>query len=320
MIFLKRTKKLLITSTSFAKTTQDVIKELESNNFEIHRKNGPFNDYELSKLISGFDAIIIGNDVVGEQSLNNNKNLKAVVKHGVGIDNINLELVNKKGIKIINAQHTNAIAVAEFVFASLLSLIRKVCPARESLLKGKWEGSKFIGEELYSKTIGIVGMGYIGQHVAEISIGFGMKVCYFDVIRNESIEKKLGIMFIDLKDLIKKSDFITIHIPLSKNTTNLIGKDEINQMKSTVYLINMSRGGIINEEALYDALKINKIRGAVLDVYSKQPVEKNWKMFELDNILCTPHHAGYTFEGITKTSISVTKQLIEYFNKLENIL
>lgn len=320
MVFLKRKKKLLITSTSFAKTTQEAIKELESNNFETHWAEGPFNDYELSNLINGFDAIIIGNDIVGKKSLNNNENLKAVVKHGVGIDNIDSELANKKGIKIINAKHTNSIAVAEFVFATLLSLIRKVCIARESLLHGKWEGAKFIGEELYGKAMGIIGMGHIGQNVAKISNGFGMKVSYFDIIRNKEIEQKTGIHFFDLTEIIKESDIISIHIPLSKDTVNLIGKYEISQMKSIAYLINMSRGGIIDEEALYDALKIERIKGAILDVYSKQPVDKDWKILKLNNVLCTPHHAGYTFEGISKTTLSVAEQLIEYFNKLENSL
>jgi len=286
---------------------------LESNNFDIHWVEGPFNDYELSQLIRDFDAIIVGNDVVGKYSLNKSETLRVVVKHGVGIDNIDIELANKKGIKIINAQHANAIAVAEFVFATLLSLIRKVCQARESLLEGNWEGSKFIGEELYGKTIGIIGMGHIGRHVAKIGLGFGMKVCYFDVIKNKDIEKKQDIAFSDLISLIKNSDIITIHVPLTEYTANLIGKDEIDQMKSSSYLINMSRGGIIDEEELYDALKRKKIKGAILDVFTKQPIDKDWKMLELDNILCTPHHAGYTYDGISKTSISVTEQLIEYF-------
>lgn len=316
---MEKIKKLLITSTSFAKTTPEAIKKLKSNNFDICWEEGPFNDYELSKLVGGFDAIIIGNDVVGEYSINKGDKLKAIVKHGVGIDNIDIELANKKGIKIINAQHTNAIAVAEFVFTSLLCLMRKVCQARESLLMGKWEGSKFIGEELHGKTIGVIGMGHIGQHVSRIGIGFGMEVCYFDIIKNKSIEQKLGIVFCDFIDLLKDSDVITIHVPLTKNTTNLISKDEIELMKNNSYLVNMSRGGIVDEEALYEALKRKKIKGAILDVYSKQPIDKDWKMLELDNVLCTPHIAGYTYDGISKTSISVTEQLIEYF-KLENNL
>ncbi|GAB4112314.1 MAG: hypothetical protein Kow00103_01360 [Candidatus Caldatribacteriota bacterium] len=308
---MKKIKKILITSTTFAKTTKDAIKKLEDNDFEIQWEKGPFTDLELSKLVKDFDVIIIGNDIVGEECLNKGEKLKIIVKHGVGIDNINKELANKKGIKIINAPHTNAITVAEFVFASLLTLIRKTCKASQSLLEGKWEGSKFIGEELYGKTMGIIGIGHIGQHVAHISIGFGMKVFYYDVIKNEDIETKFGIYYLNFENLIKISDFITIHIPQSKNTINMINKKEIDLMKPSAYLINMSRGLIVNEEALYEALKNKRIKGAILDVFSKEPVDKNWKMLKLDNILCTPHCAGYTLEALNRTSNAVVNEIIK---------
>jgi len=311
VILLSNFKKILVTSTSFSKIDQEPIDLLKKNNFQIIWEKGPLDDENLANIIEDCDAIIVGNDFVGEKTLNQQKNLKVIVKHGVGIDNINIELAKKKGIKIINAPHTNAIAVAEHVFACLLSLIRKVCESRISLLQGKWEGSKFIGTELYGKTLGIIGMGFIGQHVALIGSGFGMSIYYYDVIKNE---KNIKAKFLSLDKLLEKSDVLTIHVPLIKSTTNLIGTKEINRMKSSAYLVNMARGGIVNEEALYNALKENKIRGALLDVFMNQPVKKNWEMLKLKNVLCTPHNAGYTVESIKRTSLSVTLELIDYYN------
>ncbi len=304
-------KKILVTSTSFSKIDQEPVDLLKKNNFQIIWEKGPFDDENLANIIEGYDVIIAGNDFVGEKTLNQQNNLKVIVKHGVGIDNINVELAKKKGIEILNAPHTNAIAVAEHVFACLLSLIRKVCESRISLLQGKWEGSKFIGTELYGKTLGIIGMGRIGQHAALIGSGFGMSIYYYDVLKNET---NIKAKFLSLGKLLEKSDVLTIHVPLIKSTTNLIGIKEINRMKASAYLVNMARGGIVNEEALFNALKENKIKGAVLDVFVNQPVKKNWEMLKLKNVLCTPHNAGYTVESITRTSLSVALELIDYYD------
>jgi len=278
-------KKVLVTSTSFSKV--------------------------LAHIIGDFDAIIIGNDMVGKNTIEKQKNLKVIVKHGVGIDDIDIDLVKKAGIKVINAPHTNAIAVAEHVFACLLCLIRNVCKSQQSLLEGRWEGSKFVGAELYGKTLGIIGSGFIGQNVARIGNGFGMKIIYFDVVRNSEIENNLGAKFVEFKELLCSADVVTIHVPLLPSTKGLIGAKEISMMKPEAYLINMSRGGIIKEEDLYEALLCKKIKGAVLDVFEDEPINKEEPILRLSNILCTPHTAGYTVESVKRTSISVAQKLIK---------
>jgi len=274
-------------------------------------KEGPFSDEDLAHIIGDFDAIIIGNDMVGKNTIEKQKNLKVIVKHGVGIDDIDIDLVKKAGIKVINAPHTNAIAVAEHVFACLLCLIRNVCKSQQSLLEGRWEGSKFVGAELYGKTLGIIGSGFIGQNVARIGNGFGMKIIYFDVVRNSEIENNLGAKFVEFKELLCSADVVTIHVPLLPSTKGLIGAKEISMMKPEAYLINMSRGGIIKEEDLYEALLCKKIKGAVLDVFEDEPINKEEPILRLSNILCTPHTAGYTVESVKRTSISVAQKLIK---------
>ncbi len=316
VILLSNFKKILVTSTSFSKIDQEPIDLLKKNNFQTIWKKGPLDDENLANIVEGYDAIIVGNDFVGEKTLNQQKNLKVIVKHGVGIDNINVELAKKKGIKILNAPHTNAIAVAEHVFACLLSLIRKVCESRISLLQGKWEGSEFIGTELYGKTLGIVGSGHIGQNVARIGNGFGMKIEYFDVMRCSKIEKYFGAKFMSLKEILHSADIITIHIPLLQSTIGLIGEKEISMMKPEAYLVNMARGDIVDEEALYQALLCKKIKGAVLDVFKNEPINKEEPILKLSNILCTPHIAGYTVESVKRTSISVAQKLIEELPKI----
>jgi len=316
VIILTDIKKILITSTSFSKVDQKPTNLLKKNNFQIFWKKGPFNDAQLANIIEDYDAVIVGNDFVGKKTINKQKKLKVIVKHGVGIDNIEIDSAKKAGIKVINAVHTNAIAVAEHVFACLLCLIRSVCKSKQSLLEGKWEGSKFIGTELYDKTLGIIGSGYIGQNVARIGNGFGMKIVYFDLLRCSKIENNFDAKFMSFKELLLSADIITIHIPLSQSTTGLIGEKEISMMKPEAYLVNMARGNIVDKEALYQALLCKKIKGAVLDVFKHEPVNKEDPILKLSNILCTPHIAGYTVESVKRTSISVARELVEELSKI----
>lgn len=316
MIILTDIKKILVTSTSFSKIDQKPKNLLKKNNFQIICKKGPFNDEQLANIIEDYDVVIVGNDFIGKKTINKQKKLKVIVKHGVGTDNIEIDLAKKAGIKVINAPHTNAIAVAEHVFACLLCLIRNVCKSKQSLLEGKWEGSKFIGTELYNKTLGIIGSGYIGQNVARIGNGFGMKIVYFDVLKCSKIEKNFGAKFMSLKEILFSADIITIHIPLLQSTKGLIGEKEISMMKPEAYLVNMARGDIVDEEALYQALLCKKIKGAVLDVFKNEPVNKEKPILKLSNILCTPHTAGYTVESVKRTSISVAQKLIEELSRI----
>lgn len=305
-----KTKKVLITSTSFAKADSSPIDLLTENGWEISRNKGPYEDEQLAKLIEDVDAIIVGNDIVGEKSISAAKKLKTIIVHGTGIDNIDSEAATRVGIRVLNTHHTNAMAVAEFVFAALMSLTRHIQKGRESLRSGEWAGSSFVGMELDQKILGIVGFGHIGQKTAGIGLGFGMCVQYYDIMRNEKIETQQHIKYAELHELLKTSDIVVLHIPLLPETQNLISTSELSLMKETAILINVSRGGIVVEDALIDALSQKRLAGAVLDVFEEEPPKQNCPLLTMDNVLCTPHMAGYTIDALKKTSMESAQNLI----------
>lgn len=309
--------RVLVTSTSFGKTDSTPIRLLEENNCEVVWRKGPFADDELAALVHGFDAIIVGIDTVGRETVAAGDKLRVIVKHGTGVDNIDLGAAESAGIKIINAPHTNAVAVAEFVFATLLCLVRRLDDARSSLHEGRWEGSEFIGSELYGKTLGIIGMGHIGQWVAHIGKGFAMEVAYFDSQRNLNAEQELGAKLLSLSELLAQADVVSLHVPLILETRHLIGARELGMMKPTAYLVNAARGGVVDEDALYDALVGGKIRGAVLDVFPLEPPPSDWPMLRLKNVICTPHIAGYTIEANRRTSVVAAEALLKELSALE---
>ena len=278
--------------------------------WEIIRNKGPYEDEQLAKLIVDVEAIIVGNDIVGEKSISVAKKLKTIIVHGTGIDNIDSEAAARIGISVLNTHHTNATAVAEFVFAALLSLTRHTHKGRESLQAGEWAGSSFAGMELERKVLGIIGFGHIGQKTARIGLGFGMNVQYYDIMRNEMIENMQHIKYVELHELLKTSDIVVLHIPLLPETKNMIGATELSMMKKTAILVNVSRGGIVSEDALIHALSQKCLAGAVLDVFEEEPPKKSCQLLKMENVLCTPHMAGYTIDALKKTSMECAENLI----------
>jgi len=307
-------KKVLVTSTSFAKIDDTPIKLLKKHNWEVIFRKGPFDDDQLASLIQDADAVIVGIDRVGPKTIAAAKQLKVIVKHGTGTDNIDLEAAEKAGKKVINVPHTNAIAVAEYVFAGIFHLIRPLAAAYESIQNGKWDGPAFTGSELHEKILGIVGFGHIGQITARIGKGFGMQVLYYDLVRNCDAEKELNVTYKPLDELLAKSDFISLHVPLSPETKDMIGAEEFKKIKSSAYIINVARGGVVNESALYQALVENRIGGVVLDVFEEEPLQHDLPIFKLKNVICTPHLAGYTVESCKRTSLLAAQNLIKEFS------
>jgi D-3-phosphoglycerate dehydrogenase len=284
---------------------------LEGHGYEVVVKPGPFRDEQLAELVADMDAVIVGVDGVGEKTFAAGKSLRAIAVHGTGTDNVDFQAARAAGIPVVNAPHTNAKAVAEYMFAALLSLTRKVCEARASLNSGQWIGSQFMGTELFGKTLGIVGMGAIGQRVAAIGKGFGMGLCYCDVCSDSGLEKRLGVKKVELAELVSGSDVVTLHVPLLPETRNLIAASELSLMKPTAFLVNLARGGVVDEHALYEALVAGKLAGAVLDVFEREPVPRDWPMLRLSNVLCTPHIGGYTVEAARRTSLVTVENLLQ---------
>jgi len=302
--------KVLVTSLSFGKTSKKPEDLLKRNNCELVYKRGPFSDEELARMIRGYFSIIAGEDEVGLQTLTVADQLKVVAKHGIGTDKINIQKATKRGIIVTRALGSNEEAVADFVFTLILGISRKLVEASISAKKGLWEGTKYTGIKIYQKVLGIVGLGGIGKKVAKRALGFDMEVLYYDILRKEDFERNHPIRFVDLETLLQSSDFVTVHVPLTPSTQNLITYRELRKMKRTAYLINTARGDIVNEDDLYRALKEELLAGAAIDVYSKEPPGKDFLLFTLSNVLSTPHISGYTTETSERTGMIVAEEII----------
>jgi D-3-phosphoglycerate dehydrogenase len=269
---------------------------------------------DLVRKIPGYDALVVRSATkVTKEVINAAGNLKIIGRAGVGLDNIDVDAASKKGILVVNSPEASSIAVAELVFGALLALNRKIVHAHTSMKSGKWERSKFEGSEVYAKTLGIIGFGRIGREVAMRAKAFGMHVLVYDPnITAESCASYDVRYYKELNEMLKHADVVTIHVPLTPKTKDLIGKEQFRLMKKSSVVINIARGGIINEEALYDALKENTIRGAALDVYVSEPHE-NSPFAELDNIVLTPHLGASTEEAQINAGTVVVEKIKEYF-------
>ena len=275
--------------------------------FHVDIKTGLKPD-ELSSIIGEYDAIVIRSQTkLTKEILKNAKNMKAIGRAGVGLDNVDLDEATKRGIIVMNAPSGNSISTCEQAFTLMLSLSRNTPQADRSVRAGKWERSKFKGTELYGKTLGVIGLGRIGREVAKRAVAFGMKVISYDPFISEDLARKLDVEIADLKQLLKKADYITIHTPLTKETESLISDKEFDLMKPSARIVNCARGGIINEEALYKALSDNKIASAALDVYTKEPPQPDSPLLKLDNIVLSPHLGASTKEAQINVAVEIAE-------------
>ena len=268
---------------------------------------------ELLEEITDFDAIIVRSRTkVTREVIEAADKLKIIARAGVGVDNVDVQAATERGIMVINAPESTSITVAEHTMGLILSLSRKISIADSSVKDGKWEKSRFMGIELNGKTLGVIGMGRIGSQVVTRSKAFGMETIVYDPYITEKSASELGVTVVDLETLLKESDVMTIHVPLTPETKHLISKPQFEIMKENAIIINCARGGIIDEEALYDALSNNSIRGAGLDVYEVEPPE-NSPLFTLDNVVLTPHIAASTSEAQRDAAIIVANEIKKVF-------
>ncbi|EMT37916.1 D-3-phosphoglycerate dehydrogenase [Thermoanaerobacter thermohydrosulfuricus] len=309
-------KKILITPRSFGKTSNVPFEMLKKYDYEIIRNESgkPYEESELINIIKDIDGIIVGLDKITSNVLKNAKKLKVITKYGVGMDNIDIEEAEKLGIKITFTPGANKESVADLAFSLMLCLSRNVIKLDNIVRSNKWE--KIVGYEVYGKTLGIVGTGSIGKGVAKRATGFDMKILAYDKYPDYDFADKIGMKYVDKKTLLEESDFITLHIPLSDETYHFIDEEEFNIMKNTAYIINTSRGGIINENALYNALKDKKIAGAALDAFEEEP-PLNSKLFELDNVILSPHCGASTKEATDRMGIMAVEGLISVLEGME---
>lgn len=248
--------------------------------------------------------------------MDSSPNLKGIVVWGVGFDHIDVEAASKRGLYVANTRGSNAESVAEHVFAVMLGLSRKLLRTDAFVRKGGWVSREeaglpheLVAQDLYEKTLGIVGLGAIGSRVARIAHGFKMHVLAYDPYVDVGVAKERGAELGDLKKLLRESDFVTLHMVLTKETRGMISTRELNLMKPTAYLINASRGPVIDEEALMRALR-EKIAGAGLDVFTKEPIDSENPLLKIDNVIVTPHCAGNSEDALNATSLMVSQEAV----------
>jgi len=267
---------------------------------------------ELRKEIGKYDALVVRSATkVTADIVEHATNLKVIGRAGSGLDNIDKNAATKRGIVVMNTPGGNTVTTAEHTVALLFSMARQIPLATALMKQGKWEKKKLMGVEMYNKTLGIIGLGNIGAHVAKIALGMGMKVITYDPFLSEEKAKTLGVTVVDFEELIRTADFITIHVPMTNETKNMINAATIEMMKDGVRIINASRGGIVDEQALYEGLKSGKVAAAALDVFEKEPPGES-PLLGLDNFICTPHLGASTEDAQENVAIAVSHQIVDY--------
>lgn len=270
---------------------------------------------ELISEIPQYDGLVIRSGTkVTQEVIDAASNLKVIGRAGSGLDNVDIPAATKRGIVVMNTPGGNTITTAEHAFALILSLARLIPQATASVKSGKWEKNKFMGLELFNKTLGVIGLGQIGRYVAKLGQGINMSVIAYDVYLSGDMAKKAGVELVSLDELLTRSDIITIHAPLTAETKNLINAKTIAKMKVGVRLINCARGGIVNEKDLFDVLQSGRIAGAALDVFEKEPVDPTNPLLQLNNFICTPHLGAATTEAQENVAYAIAEQIVDYLS------
>ncbi|MFQ5588307.1 MAG: phosphoglycerate dehydrogenase [Nitrospiria bacterium] len=268
---------------------------------------------ELINEIPAYDGLVIRSATkVTKEVVAAASNLKVVGRAGSGLDNVDIPAATKRGVVVMNTPGGNTVTTAEHAFSLMVAMARRVPQADASTKSGKWEKKKFMGMELFNKTLGIIGMGAIGSHVAKLAQGMMMNVVAYDAYLSPEKANKMGVEVVDFETLIARADVITIHAPLTAETKHMIDAAAIQKMKQGVRIINCARGGIVDEDALYEGLKSGKVGGAALDVFEKEPVAPDHPLLTLENFICTPHLGASTHEAQENVAIAVSNQLVDY--------
>lgn len=271
---------------------------------------------EFVRRIPAFHGLIVrSGSTVTSEVIAAADNLRVIGRAGIGVDNIDVPAATARGIVVMNTPSGNNVTTAEHAISMMLSLARSIPQATASMKAGRWEKGKFLGSEVFKKTLGVVGLGNIGRLVAERGLGLKMHVVAYDPFLTAELASKLGVELVSLDDLYARADFITVHVPLMAETRGLIGRDAFAKMKKGVRLVNCARGGIVDEFALADALRDGHVAGAALDVFEQEPPPADHPLLGMDRVICTPHLGAATGEAQLNVAIAIAKQIVNY---LEN--
>jgi len=301
--------KVLITPRSFEHIKDKFLELLKDAEIEVvmNPYGRVIKEDEMVELVKDMDGIIVGIDPITKRVIYNASKLKVISKYGVGVDNIDLESAKERSIVVTNTPNANSNAVAELTVGLIISVLRNIPLSDRRVREKKWD--RFIGYELYGKTLGVIGTGSIGKRVIKLLRGFDLNILCYDKFPDYEWAEKENLKYVNFDELLKRSDIITIHIPLTEETRHLISERELSLMKKTAIIINTSRGGIINERDLYKFLKEGKIYGAGLDVLEDEPPQ-NSPLIELDNVVITSHIGSHTQESIENMAFIAIDNLI----------
>lgn len=270
----------------------------------------------LLEEIKAYDGIIVRSGTkVTADVIDAGSRLKIIGRAGTGLDNVDCEAATRRGIVVMNTPGGNTVTTAEHAIALLVAMSRKIPQAVVSTKSGKWEKSKFMGTELYNKTLGLVGIGQIGTYVTKLAQGLAMQVIGYDPYLAPGRARELGIQTVALDELFRRADFISVHTPLTNETRSLINAHAIQQMKDGVMIVNCARGGIVNEHDIYEALQSKKVAAAAFDVFAEEPVKPEHPLLTLDNFICTPHIGASTEEAQENVAVAIAEQFVDYFEK-----
>ncbi len=300
--------KVISTSLDFGKASTKPVDYLLENGCEFKSVQvDAKSEQDGFDVVKGTDVLIVGLQLITAKVLEAADRLKVIGRCGAGLDNIDLAAAGAKGIPVVYTPGANAHAVADYAFGLMLALTRQIPLIDRSTRKGSWK--RVMGHEAWNKTLGIFGLGRIGREIARRARGFDMKVIAFDPVEDPAVANELGVTYKSKEDVLREADFITLHLPLTDETSGFISGDALAMMKKNAIVVNTSRGGTVDEEALYTALKEGRIAGAALDVFEKEPPENN-SLFELDNFIGCPHLAGITFEAIERIGMTVANDVV----------
>ncbi len=309
--------KVLISSRSFGKINSGAIELLKNNGLEpiMNPYGRKLNEEEIISLLDDAVGIIAGTEKITEKIISYNDQLKVISRYGIGLDNINLKAASQRNIIVLNTPETPKIAVAELTISLILNLLKKIVNVDKNVKSGLWKPE--IGNILSGKTLGIIGMGRIGKQLVELLLPFKLKILAYEINPDNEFISSSKVKLVSLDTLLSRSDIITLHIPLTKQTEHIIGEKELAKMKKNAIIINTARGGLINEEDLYNFIKEKEIAGAAIDAFEEEPYIG--KLKDLDNIILTPHIGTYTVETRKNMEIESAKNLIKALRKVKEL-
>lgn len=310
--------KVLITPRSYGKNDPSVFEELKAAGFEYvtNPVGRILTEDEMIEYIKGCDAVILGVDPMSARVIESADKLKVISRYGVGLDNVDMNAAQAKGVSVYRTAGANSNAVADYAFGLMLDITRKISFIDRQCRRGNWQ--KIKTNEIYGKTIGILGLGAIGKGVAKRASGFDMKILAYDPFEDKEFADKYNVKYTDLETIYKNADFISLHLPLVEETKHLISDKEFEMMKGNAVIVNTARGAIIDEKALYYALAENKIMGAGIDVFDHEPPQHG-AFIELDNVVIGSHCAASSIEAIDNMTRLSTDNLLSFFNNYVDI-